>query len=162
MFDIQRLRRDATGISTVSMHSHERSMNIEYYNVQFDFECKWSANEKKHNLDRPWMCQMPFIIGYTAVIIALAIMSVTFHRYDLDLITSSNSSVLFHLFDNTHMNKFHDPRQLIHLTQLSMTSMHRYYYNVAMALVPNTCSSQSVAGGGGLDGNHGRLIVRNY
>ena len=57
-------------------------MNIpEYYNVQFDFECEWTLYEKEHNLDRPWMCQMPFIIGSTAIIIALAIMSATFYRF---------------------------------------------------------------------------------
>ena len=55
-------------------------MTIEFYQIEFDFECEWSAYDKEHDLDSPWMCDMPYIIGYTAVSVSIALMSYTFYR----------------------------------------------------------------------------------
>ena len=55
-------------------------MTIEFYKIEFDFKCEWSEYDKKHGLDSPWMCDMPYIIGYTAVGISIAVMSFTFYR----------------------------------------------------------------------------------
>ena len=55
-------------------------MTIEFYQIEFDFECEWSEYDKEHDLDSPWMCDMPYIIGYTAVSVSIALMSFTFYR----------------------------------------------------------------------------------
>ena len=55
-------------------------MTIEFYKIEFDFKCEWSEYDKEHGLDSPRMCDMPYIIGYTAVGISIALMSFTFYR----------------------------------------------------------------------------------
>ena len=58
-------------------------MTIEFYQVELDFKCEWSEYDTKHGLDSPWMCDMPNIIGYTAVGISIALMGSTIYRFEI-------------------------------------------------------------------------------